>query len=245
MSETNTVTQNNENTAAGDVLTRVIEVANPTPEEMAGIKEHIKVNFDFAVAVKPVTFNFKKSKDKDTGIETIRKPVDLAIPYPTVEGIVAILEGGGKPLELLLEVMEGAVNAQARELLYDGLDLTAATFPVDKLSWDFISNIPKVQRRGGGIPKDTWDAFAEDYLAVMPDATGKTIEQCTAMAKILSAKLTPVRTNKPVLQLVVQQLSIWAEKSENASEFEECLNFLLAKVDTFLNVSDSDLLANL
>ncbi len=72
--ETPVVTQDVESYDA-DTKVRTIEVANPSKEEMAGIAEEIKVNYNFNVAVKPVSFNFKKSKDKDTGIETVRKPV--------------------------------------------------------------------------------------------------------------------------------------------------------------------------
>ena len=51
----------------------VIKATNPTPEEMVALCENIQVNHDFQVDVKPVTFNFKKQKDKDTGLETIRE----------------------------------------------------------------------------------------------------------------------------------------------------------------------------
>lgn len=247
MTDTNNpaVTQLGAETGSTEITVRVIEVTNPTTEEMAGICDHIKVNYDFAVTIRPVNFNFKKSKDKVTGIETDRKPVQLAIPYPSVEGIVSILETGGKQLELLLEVMETTVNAAARELLYDDLTLTAATFPVDKLSWDFISNIPKVARRGGGIPKEVWEGFAQDYVEVMPDITGKSIEQVANAAKILAGKLSAVRTNEPVLQLLVAQLGIYAENSENIEEYQDCVAFLLNKAETFLNVSPEELLSAL
>lgn len=223
----------------------VIAVDNPTKEEMAVLMEGITVNYDFNVIVKPVDFNFKKSTDKATGIETVRKPVQLAIPYPSMDGIVAILEGGGKGLELLVEAMESVVNTQARDMLYDDLTLNAATFPVDKLSWDFISKLPKAQRRGGGIPKETWEGFGQDYVDVMPEITGKSVEQIANAAKILVSKLQQVRTNEPVLTLLVGQLAIYTENTPNLEEFQECVEFLLGKADTFLNVSEEELLANL
>lgn len=224
---------------------KVIEVQNPTSEEMKALCKDIEVNYDFNVNVKDTMFNFKKSKDKDTGIEMERKPVALAVPYVSVEGIVAILEAGGKGLELLQDAMETVVNAQARELLYEDTTLTAATFPVEKLAWEFIANIPKVQRKGGGIPKEVWEAFTNDYVDVMPEATGKSIEQVANMAKILGNKLSAVRTNKPVIELCVEQLAIYADKAENIEEFQDCVEFLLNKADTLLNISEEELLANL
>lgn len=228
-----------------DSKQNVISVQNPTPEEMTGIMESITVNYDFDVVTKPVNFNFKKSKDKVTGIETIRNSVQLAIPYPSIEGIVAILEKGEKGLELLVEAIEAVVNSAARELLQEDVTLNASSFPVDKISWEFIANLPKAQRRGGGIPKETWEGFAQDYVEVMPEITGKTIEQVANAAKILASKLTQVRTNEPVLQLLVSQLAVYAENSSNIEEYQDCVAFLLNKADTYLNVSEEELLANL
>ncbi len=223
----------------------IISVQNPTGDEMTAIKETIKANYDFEVDVQDVVFNFKKSKDKASGIETIREPVQLAIPYPSVTGLIAILEAGGKGLELLLEAVQNVVNTASRDLLYDDTTFSAATFPVEKVSWEFIANIPKVQRRGGGIPKETWEGFELDYLEVMPSVTGKSIEQVANAAKILKNKLAQVKTNEPVLQLLVQQIALYAENSSNLEEYQDCVAFLLNKADTFLNVSEEELLANL
>ena len=243
--ENEVVTQQPEVTTAAEVTQRIIEVDNPTPEEMKGISEHIKVNYDFDVVVKPVNFNFKKSKDKETGIETVRNSVQLAMPYPSVEGIVSILEAGGKGLDLLLEAMETVVNSEARNLLYEDTTLNASTFPVEKVSWEFIANIPKVQRRGGGIPKEIWEDFAQDYMEIMPEVTGKKIEAVANMVKILKNKLSNVRTNDDVLRFVVEQLAIYTENSPNIEEYQDCVAFLVNKADTFLNVSPEDLLAAL
>ena len=64
------------------------------------------------------------------------------------------------------------------------MQANAATFPIDKLSWDFISNMPKAQRSGGGIAKEVWEEFGKDYISVMPDVTGKKVEQVTKAAKL-------------------------------------------------------------
>lgn len=233
--------------AAPETVKNIIEVPNPTEEQMKGIMEHVKVNFNFDVNPTPTTFNFKRSIDKETGIETIRKPVTLAIPYPSVNGIVKILETGGKQLELLIEAVEGIVNAAARDILNDdgGTTLDATNFPYDKLSWEFISNLPKETRRGGGIPKETWEAFYQDYVEIMPGATGKTVAQVANAAKILIGKLNAVRTAEPILQLLVEQLAIYSEASPNIEDYKECVAFLLKKADTYLNVTEEQLLANL
>lgn len=223
---------------------KVISVQNPTPEEMTELMSHIKVNYDFEVNVKPVSFNFKRSKDPETGIITVRNSVNLAIPYPSMEGIVNIMEKGEKGLELLVEAIEGVVNSVARDMLED-TELNAATFPVEKLSWEAIAAMPKAQRRGGGIAKETWESFAKDYIEVMQQATDKKPEQIANAARILHGRLASVKTNKPVLQLLVEQIAIYTDVTENLEDFQECVTFLVAKAETFLNISEADLLANL
>ena len=225
--------------------TKVIPAANPTSEEMKTICGEITANYNFNVSTKPTKFTFKKSKDKDTGIETMREAVELAVPYPSMEGIIAIIETGGKGLELLFDAVEGIVNSAARELLNEDYNLNAATFPAEKVSWEFIANIPKVQRRGGGIPKETWDEFELDYVAIMPTATGKSLEQVRNAAKIIKSKFSAVKTNEQVLNLLVDQLGVYLDATTKAEEFAECVEFLLDKADKLLNISPEELLANL
>ena len=237
--------QSNEEVSTTSSEPVVIEVQNPSTEEMAIITSEIKVNYDFAVDVKPVIFNFKKTKDKDSGIETVRKPVNLAIPYPSVDGIVNILEKGGKGLELLIEAMEAVVNSVARDMINEDTSLNAATFDANKLAWEVIASMPKATRRGGGIPKETWEAFVTDYVEVMPEATGKSVEQCANAAKILFNKLAQVKTNEPVLELLIEQLAIYSEATPNMEEYGVCVDFLLTKAETYMNISPEELLANL
>lgn len=232
-------------TATEETGPTIISASNPSPEEMKEICETIKVNYNFNVDVKPVRFNFKTQKDKDTGIETKRESLELALPIPSVEGIVAILETGGKQLELLMDAVEGVITSTARDIISDDTAINASNFPVDKVSWEAIANMPKAQRRGGGIPKEVWEDFAKDYIAVMPEVTGKSIEQVTNAAKILQNKLNQVKTNQPVLELMLSQLAIYAENSQNAEEYAECVEFLVNKAENFLNTSPEELLANL
>ncbi|PHQ81756.1 MAG: hypothetical protein COB66_01405 [Coxiella sp. (in: Bacteria)] len=230
----------------------VIGAVNPTPEEMKQLIADIKINHNFNVDVKEATFNFKRTKDAESGIETIRESVQLAVPYVSVQGIVDILESVGveegqpnKGLELLLEAMETITNTAARALLAEDAKLNAATFPLEKITWQFIANQPKAQRRGGGIPKETWEGFAEDYVAVMVSHAGKTVDQATRAAKLLHGKLASCKTATPVLELLVDQLAIYAEKTEAAEEYQDCIDFLVTRADQYLNITDEELLSAL
>ena len=199
-------------------------------------------NFDNKVDKKVVKFNFRP--DKELG--TKRAAVELTLLTPTVEGIIHILEQGGKGLELLLDSCANVIIDQARALLNDNDTITGdANFPLDKTTWAFISDIPPKERRGGGIPKETWEEFRVDYVAVMPTATGKTPEQIGNAAKLLIGKFQACKTAKPVIALLKDQLTIYVEQSPNAEQFVECVTFLVDKAETLLNLSEADLLSNL
>jgi hypothetical protein len=203
----------------------------------------ITANFDNKIDFKEVKFNFRTMKDEATGLETKRATIETKIPVPSVEGIIAILEAGGKSLELLQEAVADVIYQRARELLAE--DEKATDVDVSKLSWEVIANLPKAERKGRGIPKELWEEFAKDYVAVMPSVTGKTAEQVGNAAKILLNKFSAVKTNKPVLSLLKGQLALYLNSSPNAESFMDCVEFLNGKAEQLLNVDEAALTANL
>lgn len=224
---------------------KTIPAQNPTAEEMTELCASVNSQFGDQVTTVATPFHFRKSKDSETGEVSQRETLQLPIPAPNVEGVVAILEAGGKPLDLLLDSLKDVVIAQARQLITEDTELHAGNMPYDKLSWEFIANIPKASRSGGGIPKELWEAFAADYIEVMQEAAGKTVEAATNAARMLVGKFAACKTNAPVLEFLVGQLAIYAEASPNAETYEAILEYLIKRADTLLNVSDEDLLAAL
>jgi len=205
----------------------------------------ITPNFDQYHDKKAVKYFFKKVVDKETKEEFKRPTVELELAVPSVEGLVKIITEGGKGLELLLDAAAEVIISAARTIVNDKEDVSQETFPFDKISWEYIANLPKAERRGGGISKETWEAFSDDYVAVMPSVTGKTAEQVGNAAKILMNKFNLVKTNKPVLKLLKEQLAIYTNSSPNAETYQECIEFLLNKADALLQMDEAQLLANL
>lgn len=213
--------------------------------QLTKLHESIKANFNNLVDVKEVKFGFKKVKDESTGLESRRAPVELSLPVPSVEGIIEILQAGGKGLELLQEAVADIIISRARELVNDDEKISQESIDLQKLSWDFIANLPKAERRGGGISKDTWEEFGKDYVSVMPGITGKSVEQVTNASKIILNKFNSIKTNKPVLKLIREQLGIYLQHAPNAEAYTECISFLDQKAETLLNMDEAALLANL
>lgn len=202
--------------------------------------QNIAANYNKFVDEKEVKFSFRTVKDEATGLESKRATIEQKIPVPSIEGIIAILEAGGKQLELLQETVADVIYNRAREILAD--DEKISEVPVDQLTWEIIANLPKAERKGRGIPKDVWEDFGKDYIAVMPSVTGKTAEQVGNAAKILLNKFAQVKTNKPVVNLLKGQLALYLNSSPNAESFSECVEFLVNKADTLLAADEAALL---
>lgn len=197
-------------------------------------------NFDNTVDVKEFKFHFKKDQ-----LGNKRESVELKLPVPSVEGLVKILEAGGKQLEMLISAATDVVISQARGLLNDNDSMTAKDFPMEQCTWEFIANMPEAEKKGRGIPKETWEEFATDYITVMPGITGKSEDQVSLAAKLFLNKFQSVKTNKPVLKKLQEQLAMYANGSPNAENYSDCVKFLSEKVETLLQADETAMLANL
>lgn len=243
--------QANPDVAAG---TPAAATPEQTAEQAAAHKEEqaakIKANFNNQVDVKETNFFFRKVKNEvknqETGevsvVETKRPTVTLPIPVPSVEGIIAILDAGGKQLDLLLEAVGAVVIEQAREIVNEKEDINADNFPFEKMGWEYIANLPKAERRGGGISKELWDDFEKDYQDIMPALTGKKQDAVNNAARIFKAKFQGAQTNKPVLKVLENQLGIYAQNTTQGETLLPCIEFLQNKLEKLLNTDESNLL---
>lgn len=246
-------------TAATEVPVTVAPAVELTAEQKAELEaarlkrlEEIKAKFNNLVDIKETNFHFRKVqnevKDPETGkvtgkIETKRPTVALPVPVPSLEGIIEILGAGeGKGVDLLLEAVAAVILEQAREYINDNEGVNEANFPYEKLSWDYIANLPKAERRGGGISKEVWEDFANDYVAVMPAITGKKEESVKLAAKVFVTKFAGNTTNKPVLRLLRDQLALYANNTTQGEQFAPCIEFLNDKLEKLLNTDETNLL---
>lgn len=213
-----------------------------TAEEKATLAESIKANFNNKVDVVDTAFHFRKVTDEKTKIETKRNSVVLPLPVPSVEGIIDIIQTGGKGLELLQEAVRNIVVDQAREYVNDNEDVTSLNFPFDRMSWETIANLPKADRRGGGISADTWKDFVSDYVTIMPALIGKTKEAVENAGKIYLTKFGTCRSNKPVLNKLKEYLAIYINNTQRGEEFAEAVDWLDKKIDNLLETGDANLL---
>lgn len=193
-----------------------------------------------AVSLVEMKFRFKKDK-----MGNQRPTVELKnVPVPNENYVVTILEKGGKELKLLLEVMAGTVRSAAAAIVSDDEKITAENFPMEKVSWEAIANQERAER--ATISQETWEAFAKEYLEIMPALTGKTPDQLGNAIQVYLKKFAIVKTNKPVLSKLRDQLTIFVENTKNGEDFADILELLQGKLELYLNSNDVELLvANL
>lgn len=217
----------------------------PAPVEVVGQNaESIinKVNIPHPlITMQDAKFHFRKN---ELGV---KKPtVSLSLPIPTLDGLLVALEDP-KQQSYVLEVLAEQVVKAARVQVNDETNPVENQSQLDlsKLTIEFLANMPKAERTGGGISKEVWEAFGKDYAEVMPGVTGKNAEQIGNAVKILLGKFQPVKTNKKVISFMKEQLALYTTSSTNIEEFQECIEFLDQKADTLLATDDAKLLENL
>lgn len=224
---------------------------NNATEQAATAAEQaiITANHDPLVDLKEVTFNFRKQTDPETKVETKRDSIVGRILVPSVEGIVAILQEGGKGLELLLQSVESTLVEYAKQVIGDDTSITTETFPADKITWAELANLPDTDRRGRGIPKEVWEDFIASYVEHMPAIIGKPVEVVKKQASILAQKFQPLRTHEKKNELLpkfLEMLTLYANNVSDAEQFAAPIEFLVKKADQFMNQdATTDLADNL
>lgn len=205
----------------------------------------ILVNFDKKLDYKEAKFGFRQITDKETGVVTKRATVELTkLPVPSVEGIVAILETGGKALELLQEAVLNVILDRARDVVNDSDSITSENFDYNLIDWNTIANLEKEDRRSG-ISKETWEDFSKDYVEVMPAISSTSKEQCANAAKIFVGKFAAIKSKKDVIEKLKMRLSLYAEHSPKANDFVDCVDFLFKKADKLISAKEESLEDNL
>lgn len=213
------------------------------------MQDGIKANFNPLVDEKEVTFTFRKTKDSETGVETKRESIIGKIRVPSVEGIVKILENGGKELELLQSAVESTITDYAKQVLGDDPKITSDNFPTDSITWEAIANLPDTDRRGRGIAKEVWESFLESYIETMPAVTGKSVEIIKKQASHLSNKFQVFKTHEKKNELLpkfIELLSLYANSAPEAEQYAAPIEFLIKKAEEYMATDKSvDLAENL
>lgn len=174
-----------------------------------------------------------------------RANVKLALPFITFDGLVSgISEGDNaeKVRNWVISLVNDAVVAQGREQVSDSEKPVnfQSELDVSKLTMEAIAMLPKSERGGAGISKESWKEFAEDYTMVMvaqqikPEAVGKAVD-------LLVRKLAPCKTNKKALAKLANYINVWFANSSKAEELTDVYEYLKGKAEQYLTADDEAL----
>ena len=200
---------------------------------MSETQTPVTPNVDKLVDFREATFRFKKDK-----LENKRPNVTGQLPVPSAEGVIAILEKGGKEFKLLIDAAFDVVRGVAQEMVSSDENIkTLAELDMSKLSWEAIANMPEGDRRSSSIPEEQWKGFVEDYVAVMPAMTNKSVEAVTNATLVYVKKFAQFKTDKDTLKKLQAQLAIYME-SKNAENFTDILELLNRRLETYLAADD-------
>lgn len=203
-------------------------------------------------------FNFKSRKitdneGKEVGKTKKQPALTISIPVPTVDELVAVLQtpvdvdAEGKELptpankkrDLVLDAVYEVIFGQTKGQLDDAIDafgddnektITVDAIDFDKLSLDYIANLPPSQRGARGISEEEFEAFFKDYVAVMVAATGK--EEVRVLKHVeLFRKPMKVKQNKEALNVLVENLDIYLSTAANLEDTGDVASRIRSKFD--------------
>lgn len=207
---------------------------------------------------KTFKFNFKKRTIKDENGQTIgeiaKKPsIEVALPVLSAQGVIDAISAGGKEAEVILDAVNFIFYQAARQQFDDVIEnmanaddeVKSSDLNFDKLQLSFLANLPPATRGGAAISEDEWNFFFQDYLAVMVAATGKEERRIANQIEHFK-KPNRCKANQAVLEVLVDQLSIYVSKSANIEDTAQAAERLLGKfqgwIDALAVANDPDAL---
>jgi len=200
----------------------------------------ITANHDAMVDLADFRFRYRKDR-----LGNQRPAIEFKAGVPSVEGIIQILEKGGNGLQLLQDAIYDTVASAYRTFLQDNEQANAETLDFSAFTWDAIANQPREDRRSAAITPELWEAFAKDYSEIMPGVTKKQPESIAATVTVYLKKFSIIRTNKAALNTLKGQLALYMEHSPNAEQFQDVLELLFRKCETYLKADETETLVNL
>jgi hypothetical protein len=207
---------------------------------------------------KSFKFNFKKRTIKDENGQTIgeiaKKPsIEVALPVLSTAGVIEALQAGGKEAEVILDAVNFVFYQAARQQFDDVIEnmtnpddeVKASDLNFDKLQLSYLANLPPATRGGAAISEDEWNFFFQDYLSVMVAATGKEERRIANQIEHFK-KPNRCKANQAVLEVLVDQLSIYITKSANIEDTAQAAERLMGKfqgwIEALATANDPDAL---
>lgn len=182
----------------------------------------------------PAGANWPAVTDKEGNHLGFKRPtITLPLFRPQLSGVLAILQAGGPEADLILDAIDGVVFKQAYDILSANPTLAPQDFPLEQIALGFIASMPK-ETKSRGIDGELLEAWAADYIAVMPELTGKEPERVANAAELFKKKFSSCRSNKDFLTVLRGQLDIYVGNAPRAAEFTDVVEYLDKRLNELL-----------
>jgi hypothetical protein len=206
-------------------------------------------------------FHFRKEKIKDEEgkeIEVFKHPsVTIPLPVPTVEMVRDIFNAPSvgdnnrsSEQKFILDLISDGFYAQARDQINSFREdnpkgtVTADVLDYSKLTITALANMP-ASERGSKVSEEDVAEFIKDYVAVMPAASGKDAAKIKAQAGILEKGLRSVKTDKKVLSVMNDLLTMWAANTANLEEHQEVFDMLTGRIKKWVAAEPRNVLESI
>jgi hypothetical protein len=206
------------------------------------------------------TFHFRREKVTDeAGAEVgeVKKhpSVMIPLPIPTKDEVLTIMQApsegeGNRAAEqkFLLDLISDAYYGQAREQINDfranNKDATVSANVVDysKLNILALATMPASERGGAKISDEDIKAFLADYAAIMPAALQKDANKIKAQVGLLDKGLRSVKTDKKVLEVMDNVLTVWATATANLEEHQTVYDMFKNRIQKWIKQEPQNVL---
>lgn len=176
-------------------------------------------------------FNFKSRTIKDeNGVELGKAKkqdsVVAQLAVPEAQEVIDLIAQGGAVATVIMSAVKDLIVGAARDQFDEiieafGLDdtkqVSADMLDHSKLTLEYIASIPPSSRGSSALTEEDWVAFYTDYKSVMLLATGKEEKKLDAHVNYFK-KPQLIKTNKPVLGLLIEQLDLYAASTANLDD---------------------------
>lgn len=170
-----------------------------------------------------------------------RPTVSVEYDAPNAEGIVALLQGDDpKVTEMIVDNVQGILQNHIRSYVDQDLDFGQeqldALVEQGKVSLEYVAHIPKADRNV--LSKEDLEQFAQDYIAVMPELTGKEPERVQAAATLFVERFKRAAGDNNVLNILRQQLDVFVDGAgeEVLQRNERVITWAAGKLDELLAI---------
>ena len=172
----------------------------------------------------------------------IKRPtVSVEFDSPNAAGLIQLLQSEDpKVVSYLEDMTSSALAAHIRTYVDSDENFNQETLDAmvaeGKISIEALANLPKSERNT--LTKEQLEDFARDYIAIMPEVTGKDVKRIQMAAGLFAERFKRCAGDNTVLAVLQEQLGVFIEAadSEVLSKHERALEYLAAKLEELLSI---------